>query len=187
MVDPLTCFLSGVDTHKQADVRGALTILADVAKRTGVAVFCILHPNKADKSGQSALNRLAGSGAFGAAARSVMAVVPDKHDESDERRLLLPVKLNVAKLPEGIGFRIVSDDPTTCWSGVAWDSDPVETTADEAFGLVRADTPQMVKAKAFLKRVLTPGEPYPSTVLIEEADRDGINEKSEKAISDRRL
>jgi hypothetical protein len=177
-VDPLTCFLDRVDTHRDADVRVALSILADVARRTGVAVLCVLHPNKADKQGISALNRLSGSGAFGAAARSVMAVVPDPQAESEERRLLLPVKLNIAAQPHGLGFRIVSNSPTTCKSGIVWDTDPVESDADEAFGVVRADTPQMTKAKAFLKRVLGAGEPYPATLAQEEALAEGINPKT---------
>jgi hypothetical protein len=138
----------------------------------------VLHPNKSDHAGISALNRLSGSGAFGAAARSVMAVVSDKQDESEERRLLLPVKLNIARVPDGLGFRIVSESPTTCRSRVTWDADPVETDADEAFGLVRADTPQMTRAKAFLKRVLAGGEPYPSTVIEEEAQSEGITIKT---------
>jgi hypothetical protein len=170
--------LDRVDTHRDADVRVALSILADVARRTGVAVLCVLHPNKADKQGISALNRLSGSGAFGAAARSVMAVVPDPQAESEERRLLLPVKLNIAAQPHGLGFRIVSNSPTTCKSGIVWDTDPVESDADEAFGVVRADTPQMTKAKAFLKRVLGAGEPYPATLAQEEALAEGINPKT---------
>ena len=108
MVDPLTCFLGGVDSYRQTEVRAALALLADVAERTGVAALCILHPNKADKSGQTALNRLSGSGAFGAAARSVLAIVADPQDEAGERRLLLPVKLNIAALPDGLGFHIVA-------------------------------------------------------------------------------
>lgn len=178
MVDPLTCFLAGVDSYRDTEVRVALSILADVAQRIGVAALCILHPNKADKQGVSALNRLSGSGAFGAAARSVMAIANDPLDETEERRLLLPVKLNIAAKPDGLGFRIVSEDPNTCRSSLAWDADPVETNADEAFGVVRADTPQMTKAKNFLKRILAGGDRYPSVLAIEEAAAEGINRKT---------
>jgi putative DNA primase/helicase len=180
VVDPLTCFLGDVDTHRTSDVRSALSTLADVAARTGAAILCILHPNKEERSGTKALNRLSGSGAFGAAARSVMAVAADPQDEADERRLLLPVKLNVAAQPDGIGFRITSSDPDACDSAVTWDTAPVDTDADEAFGRTRPDTPQMTKAKAFLKRVLASGEPYPATVAQEEASHEGINLKTLK-------
>jgi len=180
MVDPLTCFLDGVDTHRTSDVRIALSILADVAARTGVAVFCVLHPNKNDHAQVTALNRIAGSGAFGAAARSVMAVTPDPEDESGRRRLLLPVKNNNCLDPDGLGFRITSDDPKTCRSRVTWDFDPVDTDADAAFGLVRSGGRETVKAQAFLRRVLGDGEPYPSVTLLEEGEAAGFSEKTLK-------
>jgi putative DNA primase/helicase len=180
MVDPLSCFLGGVNTHQTSDVRVALSLLADVAARSGAAILCILHPNKDESSGAAALNRLSGSGAFGAAARSVMAVAADQKDDADERRLLLPVKSNMARMPDGLGYRIVSTDPDTCDSGIAWDTDPVEVDANEAFGRTRPDTPAMTRAKAFLKRVLAGGEPYPSKVLEEQAEAEGVKPRTLK-------
>jgi putative DNA primase/helicase len=177
-VDPLTCFLSGVDTYKQADTRAALATLADVAERTGVSALCIMHPNKGDGAGQSALNRLAGSGAFGAAARSLLAVVADREDESEERRLLLSVKVNLALKPDGIGFHIVADDPCSARSRIDFDDDPVTMTADEAFGVTRADGPQATKAKALILTCLASGEPYPQRLIEEEAEAAGIGLKT---------
>jgi hypothetical protein len=107
-----------------------------------------------------------------------MAVVTDPKDETEERRLLLPVKLNIGRMPGGLGFRVVSDNPDTCDSGITWDTDPVEVDADEAFGRVRPDTPAMIHAKAFLLRVLGDHEPYPSKVLDEEASEAGIKERT---------
>ena len=54
-----------------------------------------------------------------------MGVVLDPDDDADERRLLLPVKLNVGKMPAGIGFSICGEDETSAASSVVYDLDPV--------------------------------------------------------------
>ena len=176
VVDPLSAYLDGVDSHKVTDVRAALSIVADLAERTGAAIVCIMHPNKDDNGTAGALNRLSGSGAFGAAPRSVMAVAPDANRVDESKKMLLPVKLNIGRKPDGLGFRITSASPDTCESGILWDDEPVEVDADEAFGKRRADTPAMTTAMAFLQApfFLAGGEPYPSKVLEEEAAQAGI-------------
>jgi hypothetical protein len=98
---------------------------------------------------------------------------------------LLPVKLNIGAMPCGLGFRIVSDNPDTCDSGISWDTDPVDVDADEAFGRVRPDTAEMTRAKAFLQRVLGDGSVYPSRVLEEEAAADGIGLRTLKRAKSR--
>jgi len=126
--------------------------LSDVAERTGAAVLCIMHPNKDGGRGTKALYRLAGSGAFGAAPRSVMLVSEDEARKDERRRLLLPVKLNVAAMPDGLGFRVVAASPDTCKSGVTWDSDPVTVDADAALGSGRTDSPVIEQATILAHR-----------------------------------
>jgi hypothetical protein len=57
---------------------------------------------RTDESG--ALNRIGGSVAYGAAARSVLALGHDP--DNTERRFLAPAKCNYARMPGTIAFRI---------------------------------------------------------------------------------
>jgi len=165
IIDPLNAYLAGVDSHKAAEVRAALAPLAAMAERTGVAVLVILHLNKS--TGGNALYRASGSLDFVAAARSVLGVAEDPDHEG--RRLLLPVKLNLAAKPEGIGFCITDE-------GVEFDYEAVTIDAAAAFGVKqRADSEPMSEAKEFLERVLASGVPYPSKVIFEEAKEEGIS------------
>jgi RecA/RadA recombinase len=105
VVDPLNAFLkAGTDYFRDPDVRRALLRpLAGLAEETGVAVLGICHLNKrTDESG--ALNRIGGSVAYGAAARSVLALGFDP--DNRERRLLAPAKCNYSKMPGTVAFTI---------------------------------------------------------------------------------
>lgn len=178
MVDPLTAFLAGSDAYKQIDVRVALSRISDVAARTGAAILCIMHPNRGSEGRLSALYRLSGSLAFGAAPRSVLAVATDEKDDDEKRRLLVHVKSNIGALADGLGFRIIGKRPDTCDSRVEWDTEPVDMSADEAFGKTRRTTPQVLRAMSFLRRALATGEPYPAANLLEEAQADAIPAKA---------
>ena len=176
MIDPLTAFLSGTDTHKQNEVRESLSKINDVARATDSAVLCIMHPNRstAQTGSPSALYRLAGSLAFGAAARSVMGVAPDASDENEERRLLVHVKCNIGKLPDSIAYTIEGASAETSDSKVVW-GEVTSTTANEAFGAAaKPDSPGIIRAKEFLRRALISGDPQPAKVLLEEAEAEGL-------------
>ena len=51
-------------------------------------------------------------------------------------------------------------------------------TADEAFGVVRADGPEMSKAKAFLQTFLGSGTPCPEKLVEEKAVEAGISRRT---------
>jgi hypothetical protein len=178
VVDPVTAYLRGVDSHVVAEVREALAVIDDIARRTGAAIVCIAHPNKSGGAQSTAIQRLSGSGAFGDAPRSVMVVVSDPDDETEERRLLLPVKLNIARRPEGIGFHITAASPDTCESGIAWDGDPVTVDADEVLGARRVDSPEVQRAKDFLLGAMADGEWHAARDLRDEAGTRHIHEKT---------
>ena len=46
-IDPITAYLGGVDSHKNAEVRGVLAPLAAMAAETEAAIVCVSHLNKA--------------------------------------------------------------------------------------------------------------------------------------------
>src|SRR5260370_1957280 len=92
-------------------------------------LLAVSHLNKS--SGASAITRIMGSTEWVAVPRAVYLVT---EEAGTDRRLLLPLKNNLAPDRIGYAFRIenrtVGDGIKT--SAVVWDHDPVSTTADEA-------------------------------------------------------
>jgi hypothetical protein len=93
VVDPLSAYLGGTDSYRDAEVRTILAPLAAVAERTGAAICGVMHVTKDQQ--RQALYRGQGSIAFAGAARLVLAVGVDPDDTSRERRFLMPLKSNV--------------------------------------------------------------------------------------------
>ncbi|HQG04505.1 MAG TPA: bifunctional DNA primase/polymerase [Thermoleophilia bacterium] len=167
IIDPLDAYLAGTDTHRNAEVRIALAPFAAMLERTGAAGLCVHHLNK-DSSTVNALYRAGGSLAYVAAARSVLGVVPDPDDEEQERRLLLSIKLNIARRPDGIGYRVID-------RGIAWDRDPVHIDAATAFAPKKADSDVMRTAKELLEEQLAGGRPVAQLLIEEAAAKAGIS------------
>jgi RecA-family ATPase len=46
IIDPISAYLSGINSHKNADVRSVMGPLAKLAADHGVAVVCVTHLNK---------------------------------------------------------------------------------------------------------------------------------------------
>lgn len=104
VIDPLMAYLgSEVNSWRDQDVRRALAPLAALAERTGCAVVIVRHLNKA--AGGSAIYRGGGSIGIVGAARAAFVVAKDPDDES--RRVLAPVKCNLAAPPPSRGFCLV--------------------------------------------------------------------------------
>lgn len=143
VIDPVTAYLDAVDSHKNSEVRGVLAPLKTLAHKHGVAVVLVSHLNK---DNARALMSVSGSLAFVAAARTVYLVVEDPLDPEHRRRLLLGVKNNLGAIPAGLGYRVESAT-VACTGGftetarIAWDTTPVEMTAQEALRLSRKESP----------------------------------------------
>ena len=129
VIDPVTAYLGGVDSHKNAEIRGLLAPLGAIAERHRVAVVAVTHLNKSNNG--PAIYRAMGSLAFAAAARAAWAVIKDKDDPT--RRLLLPIKNNIAPDTGGLAYRIEPLGVDGC-PAVAWEPDPVNVSADDALG-----------------------------------------------------
>jgi hypothetical protein len=111
-------------------------------------------------SGVTALYRATGSIAFPAVCRVVLGVAPDPNDGTGKRRLLLPVKFNIAPEATGIGYHIETtgkqilahvderDQPPI----LIWDNDPVHVDATSAMD--RSGTVEERGALAETKRAL---------------------------------
>ena len=82
IVDPITAYLGATDSHRNAEVRSALTPLTHLAVEHRVAVLAISHLRK---SLEGEALRVSGSLAFVAAARAAYVVTRDPANEN--RRL----------------------------------------------------------------------------------------------------
>lgn len=100
VVDPVVLTVRG-DSHKDGEVRRGLQPIVALAERTGAAAIGIAHFAK-NSAGRNPVDRVAGSLAFGAAARIVLAVgrIPD---DQGGGRMMVRAKSNIG--PDGGGFR----------------------------------------------------------------------------------
>lgn len=143
VIDPVSAYLGGTDSHKNAEVRELLSPLADLASRYRVAILAVTHLNKGH--GGNAIHRFSGSLGFVAAARGAWVVTKDQSD--DARRLMVPAKNNLAPDDAGaFAYRILArpgalgDVPVVEWepgrvdisAGDALEDDEERTAVDEA-------------------------------------------------------
>lgn len=158
VIDPISAYLDGSDSHNNADVRALLAPLGELAREVGAAVVAVTHLNKG--TGGSALYRATGSLAFVAAARAAYLVTRDKSDES--RRLFLPLKNNLG--PDSAGLAYTIEQTSDGVPFVRWSEERVDVTADDALGRPEEhdhETTLAADAEEWLRDVLALG-PVPS-------------------------
>jgi len=126
-LDPITAYTGQTDSHKNAETRGLLAPLSDLAAKHDVAMVAVSHLNKGGHG--PAIYRTMGSLAFVAAARAVWAITKDENDLA--RRLMVSVKNNLARDPGGLAYHLYSEGDDTV-PALAWDAEPVTITADDA-------------------------------------------------------
>ena len=170
VIDPITAYLGGTDSHKNADIRALLSPLGELAAKHEAAIIGVSHLNKG--GGGEALTRITGSLAFVAAARAAYLIIKDPDDA--KRRLFLPVKNNIGNDSTGLAFTVESKSlPGGIeTSAVIWEADPVTVTADEAMQ-PQGDTEErsaLDDAKEFLNNILAEG---PLTSKQVRADAEG--------------
>jgi putative DNA primase/helicase len=98
ILDPVVAAVSG-DSHKNTETRRGLQPVVDLAGQLDCCLLGITHLSK-NTSGREPLERVAGSIAFGAVARVVLATV--KPADTEEPRRLVRAKSNIG--PDSGGF-----------------------------------------------------------------------------------
>ena len=186
VIDPITAYLAGVDSHVNADVRAVLAPLGELAVRHGVAIICVSHLNKGGAATSEALLRVSGSLAFVAAARAAFIVAKDPEDSA--RRLFVPAKNNIGKDASGLAFSIES-----CalpggieTSRILWESEPVSITADDVMTPPRdeGDRTMTDEAVDLLRDVLSAGRVLARDIK-RRAGEAGITDKALRTARER--
>ncbi len=173
VIDPISAYLGKVDGNDNAQIRGALKPLSDLASQHGVTVLLVTHLNKA--IGMDYISRISGSGGMIAAARAGYIVIQDEADAA--LRYFLPIKNNLGDDRTGFGFHIepvvVDSIPT---SRIVWRAGLVEARAilypkpDSASG---SSNP----AVGFLKGLLSGGSMIASEVF-QKAEEELFTERN---------
>ncbi len=168
ILDPLSAYLGKIDSHKDADVRGVLLPLVDLAEKNNVAVIGIMHLNKNTTS--KAVYRAMGSIAFLAAARTAWLISTDPEAPPKcKRRLFTPTKHNILIDPTGLAFEIVSGK-------VVFEDEPITITSDEALQTSTVVAVEKEKAIEWLQEILPIGTSLASTEVAKLAEEQGISE-----------
>jgi hypothetical protein len=107
IIDPAGGFIGKVDDHKDSELRTLLGPLADLADRKKVSILLVKHFNKGVSV--KAVYRVSGSQGYVNAVRAAFVVAPD--DDDPEKKLLLPVKFNLSRMPSGLGAKAEDIDP----------------------------------------------------------------------------
>lgn len=171
IVDPLMAYLpDDVRAFSDHHIRRALAPLAALAERMGVAVVVVRHLNKS--AGMNPLYRGGGSIGIIGAARSAFLIAADPDDPEGRRRILAPIKTNLAATPPALAYHLEPSGGAVrvCWEGVA------ATTAASLLASQSAENGEetaLDEARGFLREALADG-PRPSREIQREADGCGI-------------
>jgi hypothetical protein len=170
VVDPISAYSGDVDSHKNAELRGLLSELSEMAQRHKLGVVGVTHVNKA-REGQ-AIYRVTGSIAYVAAARAAWLVARDPRDGEGRQRVFVPIKNNIGPDQTGLAFRL----DAVAGGGVpivAWDREPVTLTADEVLAARRGPS-EVDRAAAWLRDALA-GGPAAADDVRRRAEAAGIS------------
>ena len=157
MIDPIVSVVAG-DMHRANDVRRALQGLVDLAEQYGCAVLGISHFSKGS-AGNNPAERVLGSQAFGALARTVLVAAKQ---EDSEQRVLARAKSNIADDSGGCSYTVeectVGNGITT--TRVLW-GETIEGSAREILAEIERvesdEAPDDDDPAEALRRVLSAG------------------------------
>jgi putative DNA primase/helicase len=178
IIDPISAFLGATDSHVNSEVRAVLAALGRLAAELRLAVLVVSHLNKAN--GTNAVYRITGSLAFVAAARAVFAIAKDP--ERNERRLMLPIKNNLALDTQGYAYTVSVADNDAPY--IRWEDERITQTAEEILSGTPSPREQAViergaETQRWLREKLQAG-PQPATSIYAAAGRDGVSERDLK-------
>jgi hypothetical protein len=120
IVDPVNAFVTG------GNLQALLKSLAEIARKQRIAVLLISHLRK---KASAAVYRAMGSLAYVSAARAAWLITKDPADK--RRRLMLPLKNNLAEARTGLAYTVEARVPHAA-PVIHWSSQPIEVSVDAA-------------------------------------------------------
>lgn len=171
VIDPISAYLGGTDSHNNSDMRGLLMPLSDMAAKHNVALVLITHLNKS--TNQDAHSRVIGSVGLVNAARAAYMVQKDA--EKPEIRYFVPIKNNIGNDYDGFAFSIeevdLENDIKT--SKIYWHQGTVE--AQKILNPQSEEKPTATNGAADFLRELLANKPMLAKDIFEEAEGAGYN------------
>jgi hypothetical protein len=172
IIDPIMAHLSGkTNSWRDQDVRQALSPIAKMAERLGVAVLIVRHLNKS--GGSQSIYRGGGSIGIIGAARCAFLVAKDPDDEN--KRVLAGIKNNWAPMPTSMSFHIegVGNGSKIIWGGES------KHGADTLLSIPSSPEERgaLDEARDFLSDQLSDG-PVESKTILKNARAVGIADKT---------
>lgn len=177
IIDPIKAYLGvgkGVDSNNDQDVRAVLMPLCKLAEVHDVTVIGIMHFNK--KIDLSAQDRISGSTAWGAAARSVWMLSwdPENTPSMPKRRIFSPVKNNLSPISSSVVFSIEDGAVKIESCHEVFDPDEIIKAGSASFYDKKGE-----RAKELLTQALElEPDGIEAMTLIELAQGEGICEKT---------
>lgn len=170
VVDPPASYMGDVDDHKNAEVRSVLTPIKRWANDKRLSVIFNTHVNKGGQNAEAAA-RVMGSVAWVNAVRAAHMFIRDSDDP--DKVLFAPIKINIAKRPKGMVYRIVEGEagPKVEWI------EEVDKTADDGLSKDRAK-PRQREAAEWLVEVFTGQREIESEHFWRSAKENGISRRS---------
>ena len=168
IIDPFQAFLpEGTSMGSISKMRGVFTALANVAKRTGVAIVLVGHLNKSE--GSKDIHRGFGSADIAAAVRSILMVEMSKRDR--ENRWVKTIKSNFDE-SDYTPIRLVLDDERRLSFAEFEDED-----SDDEDSNAQKPVTKIEKAMMILEQLLADG-PVAVSEINEIMNEDGIGAKT---------
>ncbi len=166
ILDPISAYMGEVNTHEDAQVRRVLGPVCKLAAKMDVAIVGIMHLSK-DKT-KGVLQRILGSTAFTATARSVFMVGKDR----DGRKLFSHIKSNVSELTGSLEYDIVGNNDSI---RVKWENTVIYEDPEDLFSARRP----IEDAQEWLSGELKDG-PQDSKLIFNKAETKGFSAKTLK-------
>jgi len=174
IVDPIVSAIAG-DSHKNAEVRRGLQPLVDLAAQYECAILGITHFSKGT-GGRDPIERLTGSQAFGALARTVFVAAKHQEEDGESKRIFCKAKSNIASDKGGFEYSLtqIKLDEGIETSAIIW-GERLEGSARELLSQAEEfdeDEDSPGDAKRFLTDLLSDG-PMWARDVFRDADQAG--------------
>jgi hypothetical protein len=172
VIDPISAFLDKLGGSNGTHGRRLVYLLAECILDQSIAMVMVTHLRRGKGK---AMHRPSGSDALVRAARTVWLLENDRADP--ERRLLLPIKNNLAAPGTGLAFTLepVGDGQ---YARLQWEDEPVPVSADDFLRDVPQQTPPrdhlLCETVNWLEELLRDG-PQPAGEVQDVAKARGIS------------